>query len=53
MKIQTHSELIFTIFFRRDAAVKHLKDIFEEVYGDIDEVFNDKMPEIIYLQKMD
>lgn len=25
MKIETHSELIFTIFFRRDAAVKHLK----------------------------
>lgn len=53
MKIQIPNELIFTIFFRRDAAVEHLKDIFEEVYGDIDEVFNDKMPEIIYLQKLD
>lgn len=48
MKIWVPNELVFTAFFNREKSVQYIKDIFKDVYGEMDKAFTNIEPKIIY-----
>lgn len=48
MKVWVPNELIFTAFFNREKSVQYIKDIFKEVYGEMDKAFTGSYPKEVY-----
>lgn len=48
MKVWVPNELIFTAFFNREKSVQYIKDIFKDVYGEMDKAFTDTLPKEVY-----
>ena len=48
MKVWVPNELIFTAFFNREKSVQYIKDIFKDVYGEMDKAFTGTRPKEVY-----
>lgn len=53
MNIRAHNELVFTVFFGKERASKRMRDIFTDVYGDIDKVFTTIKPKAVYYSELE
>lgn len=51
MKVWVPNELIFTAFFNREKSVQYIKDIFKDVYGEMDKAFTGTRPKEVYGDK--
>lgn len=51
VKISVPNELFFTVFLGKEKASKHMRDIFEEYYGNINQAFTGLEPRSIYNSK--
>lgn len=48
MKVWVPNELIFTAFFNREKSVQYIKDIFKDVYGEMNKAFTGVSPKEVY-----
>ena len=48
MKIRAHNELVFTVFFGKENASERMREIFTDVYGDINKAFTSTEPNTTY-----
>lgn len=48
MKIRAHNELVFTVFFGKEKASERMRDIFTDVYGEMDRAFTGTLAKEVY-----
>lgn len=53
MKIRAHNELVFTVFFGKEKASERMRDIFTDIYGEMDRAFTSNKPKIAYDEVQD
>lgn len=53
MKIRTHNELVFTVFFGKEKASERIKNVFEESYDNIDKAFTTVKPKAVYYSELE
>lgn len=47
MKIRAHNELVFTVFFGKEKASEHMRDIFTDVHGEMNRAFKGTIGETL------
>lgn len=48
MRVWVPNELVFTIFFEKEKASERMRDIFTDVYGEMDKAFTGTLPKEVY-----